>query len=350
MPMSVAEISRQKRRAEALKKKREEREKALKSLVDGWFKEFDTDGNGLLDREELRALLTHVQPNHPPTDEALTFLIMKATEIDTYSMKIKGDANGSISWEATREVHTAHPISIPSPPRNAHTHTHTRAPHSSRPHTSHQARTAPVSPDTVRMRCGPPPFVSPLCASLSRRGLTALPHCTAAPQRSLFEILPPAACRGWSSAHAPPPSTPFLLPTHDPILTPPVLRQTVLRYRDYVRDQVWIDAVFSRHDFDGSGELEKHELLPLLRELAPEADADAHDVDYIMEKCDADGNGAVSRGELLPMVSTWRHVAVHKTEERKEKQQRRARLWRVGAGVGNLANKIAAISAEGGKL
>ena len=39
----------------------------------------------------------------------------------------------------------------------------------------------------------------------------------------------------------------------------------MIRYRDYVRDQLWIDAVFKKHDADGSGELEEGELLPLLQ-------------------------------------------------------------------------------------
>jgi len=207
--MSVAEISRQKKRAEALAKKRAERENQIKQQLTGWFELFDTDGNGVLDREELRALLTHLQPNHPPTDVALDFLIEKATAIDTYSMHIKGDRNGTISWDATKE--------------------------------------------------------------------------------------------------------------------------TVVRYRDYVRDQVWIDAVFTKHDIDGSGELEAPELLPLLRELAPDADVTEGDVRYVLNECDADGNGAVSREELLPMVSSWRSLVQDKNH--REIVEKTTRLWQAGQKV-----------------
>ena len=104
MPMSVAEISRQKKRADLLRKKREEREIALREQVNKWFEMFDTDGSGSLDREELRQLLVYVQPNYPPTEAALDFLLEKATEIDTYSMHVKGDVNGTVTWGATKEV------------------------------------------------------------------------------------------------------------------------------------------------------------------------------------------------------------------------------------------------------
>ena len=186
MPMSVAEISRQKKRADILKKKREEREIALKEQVNGWFAKFDTDHSGSLDRDELRQLLAFVQPNHPPTEAALDFLLEKATEIDTYSMHVKGDVNGTITWGATKEV----PSRTPSrPPRR---------------------RSSPRA---------------------LRAAVKHLHQASASAKR----------------------------PTRIPSL------QTVVRYRDYVRDQLWIDAVFKKHDADGSGELEEAELLPLLQ-------------------------------------------------------------------------------------
>lgn len=119
-------------------------------------------------------------------------------------------------------------------------------------------------------------------------------------------------------------------------------KETVVRYRDYVRDQVWIDAVFTKHDADASGELEEAELLPLLQELAPDANVTYGDVKYVLAECDTDNNGSVSRDELLPMVGAWRSLVTDK--ERKEIVERTTRLWQAGQAGG------AAVQAFGAKL
>eukprot|EP00966_Prymnesium_polylepis_P121627 2811278-Prymnesium_polylepis.1 len=61
------------------------------------------------------------------------------------------------------------------------------------------------------------------------------------------------------------------------------VREVVNNYRDYLSKQEYIDKVFHKCDTDGSGTLEKGELLALLSELVPEAEADQEDVDFILE-------------------------------------------------------------------
>eukprot|EP00966_Prymnesium_polylepis_P067208 1560279-Prymnesium_polylepis.1 len=68
--------------------------------VEEWFRRFDVNSTGKLEREELRALCNHVQPEREPTEEALDYLIKKATEIDAFSIKISGNPNGAVSRDA----------------------------------------------------------------------------------------------------------------------------------------------------------------------------------------------------------------------------------------------------------
>ena len=70
--------------------------------VDAWFAQFDQDGNNLLDREELRQLLKHLHPEREPTEKVLSMLLKKATEIDSYSIKLHGSENGTVSKDAAQ--------------------------------------------------------------------------------------------------------------------------------------------------------------------------------------------------------------------------------------------------------
>ena len=63
--------------------------------VDAWFTKFDTDGSASLEREELRALLSHLHPSAPITDDTLAMLMDRGGMVqspDSSSMKITKEA------------------------------------------------------------------------------------------------------------------------------------------------------------------------------------------------------------------------------------------------------------------
>jgi len=85
---------------------------------------------------------------------------------------------------------------------------------------------------------------------------------------------------------------------------------SVLRlYADYARDQKKIDDIFAKYDIKKNNVLDKSELLPLLKDLAPEADVTEGDADFVIGLCDADGDKAINRDEVLPACATW--LSVH---------------------------------------
>eukprot|EP00327_Prymnesium_parvum_P007506 CAMPEP_0182816602 /NCGR_PEP_ID=MMETSP0006_2-20121128/11023_1 /TAXON_ID=97485 /ORGANISM="Prymnesium parvum, Strain Texoma1" /LENGTH=465 /DNA_ID=CAMNT_0024942901 /DNA_START=266 /DNA_END=1663 /DNA_ORIENTATION=+ len=72
--------------------------------VESWFRDFDWNRSNKLEKDELMALLKHLNPRHEPTPEAIDYLITKATEISTYSMHLKGDANSGVDRGNIRMV------------------------------------------------------------------------------------------------------------------------------------------------------------------------------------------------------------------------------------------------------
>jgi len=99
----------QAKRIAELRHKEAERRAKLKAEVDTWFKQYDFNQDGILQRDELAALLTFLSPDRPPTEGNLDFLIEKATAIDTYSMHLPGNKNGSVTWHNARTtVHKYH--------------------------------------------------------------------------------------------------------------------------------------------------------------------------------------------------------------------------------------------------
>lgn len=102
---SIAAIVKSKPQAKklaALRLAEAQRKARLDAEVAGWMEEFDLNRDSLLQRDELRALLTHLHPERPPTEETLDFLIERATAIESYSMRIKGNPNGDVSWHEVR--------------------------------------------------------------------------------------------------------------------------------------------------------------------------------------------------------------------------------------------------------
>ena len=68
------------KRSDAMRAKKKQREEVLKAQVEGWFAKFDTDNSQTLDREELRKLLTHLNPDYPPDESILNLLMAKNRE------------------------------------------------------------------------------------------------------------------------------------------------------------------------------------------------------------------------------------------------------------------------------
>ena len=84
MPLRRRPWCRLARLAKKLKKLRQreaERQVRIQAEVEGWFDRFDENGDGRLQRDELRALLTWLHPSRPPTEENLDYLIEKATAV-----------------------------------------------------------------------------------------------------------------------------------------------------------------------------------------------------------------------------------------------------------------------------
>ena len=79
------------------KAKQRAEEERIKEQVDEWFSKFDTDGNSVLSREEVKALLGYVAGKEP-SDEALDMALSKATE--------SGSAEGITRKVAYKVVNT----------------------------------------------------------------------------------------------------------------------------------------------------------------------------------------------------------------------------------------------------
>ena len=68
-------------KAVALEKKAEARNKVLAAQLDSWFLMFDTDGDKQFNRDELTALLSHLNPGAPPTAEVINLVMRDATGV-----------------------------------------------------------------------------------------------------------------------------------------------------------------------------------------------------------------------------------------------------------------------------
>jgi hypothetical protein len=72
--------------------------------VQAWFDQFDTNCDSQLERDELRALLTHLHPLRPPNEKNLDKLIYDATAVKTHTMHLPGNKNGTVGFHSARET------------------------------------------------------------------------------------------------------------------------------------------------------------------------------------------------------------------------------------------------------
>ena len=77
-----------KMKAVSLAKKSEARNKLLTGQLDGWFLQFDSNGDQQFNRDELSALLAHLNPGAPPTSEVIDLVMRFATGV--YGMRLDG--------------------------------------------------------------------------------------------------------------------------------------------------------------------------------------------------------------------------------------------------------------------
>ena len=87
----------QAKKLKMLRERDQEQRKQQREQIERWLGEFDANGDGKLQREELRALLTALNPSRPPSDENLDYLIEKATAVESSSLRLKGDKNGAVT-------------------------------------------------------------------------------------------------------------------------------------------------------------------------------------------------------------------------------------------------------------
>lgn len=78
---------------------REAKRKELEARLNEWFLKFDTDKSGDLNRQELKQLLVHAHPDAPePSEQMLDMLIERSTAVESGSLKLRGDKDGTVSW------------------------------------------------------------------------------------------------------------------------------------------------------------------------------------------------------------------------------------------------------------
>lgn len=194
VPMTPAAIAAANKRMKKLRQRDVDRQAKRQAQLQEWFEEFDINKDNTLQRDELRALLTHLHPQAPPTEENLDFLIERSTRVESSTLSIKGNKNGAVPWADAMS--------------------------------------------------------------------------------------------------------------------------TVLRWTDYVREQAFIDSIFTEFDDDQSGTLDPSELTGLLQKCAPEGYVVVQtDVDYVVSLCDANRNDLIDREEVKPMIARWKQLSAERWEE-----------------------------------
>eukprot|EP00966_Prymnesium_polylepis_P195845 4539166-Prymnesium_polylepis.1 len=80
MASQVARQHAKKKRCAALEAKRAQQEAVFAAKFESWMKTADKDNDGSLDETEIKALLLHLHPERPPTDEHVQMLVSHLTD------------------------------------------------------------------------------------------------------------------------------------------------------------------------------------------------------------------------------------------------------------------------------
>ena len=105
-------------KAVALVKKCEARNKLLNEQLDEWFDKFDADGDKQFDRDELAALLAHLNPGAPPSSDVIDMVMKDQAQIATVLMSctVKKLPTDSIPSGRSPKMPVARPPQTPQRP------------------------------------------------------------------------------------------------------------------------------------------------------------------------------------------------------------------------------------------
>lgn len=92
------------KKLKALRQREAERRARTHAQVEAWFEEFDENKDGKLQRDELRALLAWLHPSRPPSEKNLDYLIERATAVESHTMRLSGNKDGSVAWHDARQT------------------------------------------------------------------------------------------------------------------------------------------------------------------------------------------------------------------------------------------------------
>jgi Ca2+-binding EF-hand superfamily protein len=92
----------------------------------------------------------------------------------------------------------------------------------------------------------------------------------------------------------------------------------IQKYKNYMKDKDTYDGLFKKHDTDGSGKLEDHQLLAMMKEVARErVDVDHEDLKMLLEITDEDKSGNIEIHEVKAAMAEWNQMIEVKIEKRR---------------------------------
>ena len=102
------------------------------------------------------------------------------------------------------------------------------------------------------------------------------------------------------------------------------LLRALKKFHSYTQNQRMVQKVYEKYDVDGSGSLEREEVVALLMHIAKDPDrmrielgiggqpyagvrfeVSKEDLDAVLDTADVDGDGNISREEVLGAIDTW---------------------------------------------
>ena len=96
------------------------------------------------------------------------------------------------------------------------------------------------------------------------------------------------------------------------------LEEVVNSHLIYVKEKSSIDAIFRQFDTNGSGVLEKDQLLALMKRYEPNVkNIQDSDVEFVLQKCDVSQTGTILPSEVLPAIALWKELAKQKSSIQK---------------------------------
>lgn len=91
----------------------------------------------------------------------------------------------------------------------------------------------------------------------------------------------------------------------------------ILKYKNYMKQKDRYDNLFKKFDTDGTGKLDKTQVLAMLKEVARGRVAvDEEDVSRVMETADIDKSGDIDADEMKLAVVEWDQTIQQKIQKR----------------------------------